>query len=128
MSEIEKLYKNAGVMWEERYDDCILNKEGNCDFRISCDMCDYSKEKYIYPPFTAEKQIELIKFLGSLKDYTVETDKFKGVYYVGCREAGNNNKHWGSHNLFEEALAELVNDLWQDLTEEEKQQVKGILK
>ena len=127
MSEITKLYENAGVMWEERYDDCILNKEGNCDFRISCDICDYSKEKYIYPPFTAEKQIELIKLLGNVRDYTVEIDKFKGVYYVGCRSAGSNDKLWGSSNVFEDALAELINETWFCLSEEEKQQVKGIL-
>lgn len=30
-------------------------------------------------------------------------------------------------NNFEESLAGLINSLWQDLTEEEKQQVKGIL-
>ncbi|MBQ5918327.1 MAG: hypothetical protein IIW92_07185, partial [Lachnospiraceae bacterium] len=28
---------------------------------------------------------------------------------------------------FEESLANLINTIWQDLTEEEKQQVKGIL-
>ena len=80
-----------------------------------------------YPPFTAEKQIELIKWLGNVRDYTVEIDKFKCVYYVGCRSAGSNDKLWGSSNTFEDALAELINETWFCLTEEEKQQVKGIL-
>lgn len=115
MSEIEKMYENAEFLKKQCKD-------------YSCIVCDKNKDCNKYPPFTTKKQIELIKLLGSLKDYTVETEKFKDVYYVGCREAGSNNKHWGSHILFEEALAELVNDLWQDLTDEEKQQIKEILK
>ena len=31
------------------------------------------------------------------------------------------------NNEFDEAIAGLINKLWQSLTEEEKQQVKGIL-
>ena len=36
---------------------------------------------------------------------------------------------YGGHffDNFDECLADLVNVIWQDLTEEEKQQVKGIL-
>lgn len=114
-NEISKMFENAGFLKKQCKD-------------YSCIVCEQNNSCEKYPPFTADKQIELIKFLGSLKDYTVETDKFKGVYYVGCREAGSNNKHWGSHNLFEEALAELVNDLWQDLTEQEKEEIRSILK
>ena len=91
------------------------------------ETCPYAYNKEFYPPFTAEKQIELIKLLGNVRDYTIEIDKFKGVYYVGCRSAGSNDKLWGSSNVFEDALAELINEIWFCLTEEEKQQVKGIL-
>lgn len=115
MSEITKLYENAGVMWEERYDDCILNKEGNCDFRISCDMCDYSKEKYIYPPFTAEKQLEILCFIVNNKhSVTFHDQVFRGDKLT--------------LEKIQENLAWAINRIWQSLTSEEKQQVKGILK
>lgn len=107
-TEIEKMYSNIKI---KKYR--LLDRDG--------------KLKWIYPHFTAEKQLELIKLLGSIRDYTVEIDKCK-VYFVACREAGSNNKHWGSHNIFEEALAEVVNDVWKDLTEEEKEQIRRILK
>ena len=135
MSEIIKLYKNAGIEKEvikgcyEYYaenggiDIYTVNDCKNKD----CNTCKADKSIKEYPPFTAEKQIELIKLLGNVRDYTVEIDKFKGVYYIGCRSAGSNDKLWGSSNTFEDALAELINETWFCLTEEEKQQVKGIL-
>lgn len=128
MGEVEKLYELAGIEKEfEQPAECRKNPYILCE---GCMFYDNGKclNKKDYPPFTAEKQIELIKWLGSIKDYTVEIDKFKGVYYVGCREAGSNNKNWGSHILFEEALAELINDLWQDLTATEREEIKEILK
>lgn len=107
MSEIEKMYRTSGIK------------------KIELDYPDNFEP--FYPEFTAEKQIELIKLLGNVRDYTVEIDKFKGVYYVGCCSAGSNDKLWGSSNVFEDALAELINETWFCLTAEEKQQVKGIL-
>ena len=104
MSEIEKMYKLAQIA-NEGYD--------------AWDMKD------IYPPFTAEKQVEIIKFLigkhaqfDKLKNY-----KQQDVYaiYYECRYFPK------QHLPFGEALAESINYLWQDLTKEEKQQVKGIL-
>lgn len=121
MSEIEKMYENAGVKPDHYHcEGCEYDYEDICP-----DDCPNSQ--VIYPPFTAEKQIELIKLLGNVRDFTVEIDKFKGVYYVGCRSAGSNDKLWGSSNVFEDALAELINETWFCLTEEEKQQIKEIL-
>ena len=80
MSEITKLYENAGIEVPA--------------VRLKIFKDDNGKI-YTQPPFTAEKQLELIKWLGA--------------------------------EDFENALAGLINSLWQDLTEEEKQQVKGIL-
>lgn len=110
-TEIEKMYENAGIGLVAN----VKFPTNDVNYSIS------------FPPFTLEKQLELIKLLGSIRDYTVEIDKCK-VYFVACREAGSNNKHWGSHNIFEEALAEVVNDVWKDLTEEEKEQVRSVLK
>lgn len=80
---------------------------------------------YGYPPFTAEKQIEIIKFLISkharfdmFKNY--EQKDLYMVYYE-CRYFPKQYLPFG------EALAESINYLWQDLTEEQKQEIKRIL-
>jgi hypothetical protein len=143
MSEIEKmkLYQNAGI--EPTYtNECIIANnywrneelaneygtfdkfmERNCKFGYQdcTDECEYAYTKTHYPPFTAEKQIELIKFLLN-----------QGVYYSTFP-----NDTYQFHisddienpqpRKFDIAIAEIINDLWQDLTAEEKQQVKGIL-
>ena len=65
-------------------------------------------DKFIveYPPFTAEKQIKLIKFLME--------------NYSWCLNVINVNN-------FENSLAASLNNLWNSLTSEEKQQIKEIL-
>lgn len=121
MSEVEKMYGNAGVDYEERYNNCTLNKEGECKLKCSCDICKYSEEKYIYPPFTAEKQIELIKWLGIRDEFNFYQNKVTKdwVFYDHEKDA--------THYDFELCLASWVNYLWQDLTEEEKEQIRTIL-
>ena len=119
MTEIEKLYENVGI-------NQVCN---TCELSCFKRLCPTKKSCVrVKPSFTAEKQLELIKLLGNIRDYTVEIDKFKGVYYVGCREAGSNDKLWGSSNTFENALAELINETWFCLTEQEQQQIKDILR
>lgn len=138
MSEITKLYKNAGLsnMWVERYNDGYYEHENYYDSykEMVNNMMkandwtlteaqetakrECSKE---FPPFTAEKQLEIVKFM-----------LHKGVYYdTDC------DTYWfhytgeienATYRPFEEAIAEFINSLWQDLTEEEKQQIKEILK
>jgi hypothetical protein len=141
MSEITKLYKNAGIK-PERQDCCkiadkywasntesgfeyLMQKE--CPHNQECtDECEYAYDNVIYPQFTAEKQIDLIKWLAKKDYYTcdyceIEPRKDGQEWLSYCHF-----KSWTS-NTFENALAGLINEMWQDLTEEEKQQVKGIL-
>lgn len=122
MSEIEKMYENVGVEYEERYNNCTLNKEGQCELKCSCDICKYSEEIYIYPLFTAEKQIELIKWL-IIKYKTILIEHKLNLFYINIRDIYTGKVHIE----FDETIAGLINNIWQDLTEEEKQQVKGIL-
>ena len=110
MNEIEKMYENAGIKPLPTCSNCNMLDEywSNGTYCSTC-KCDKGNDEcgmadYVYPPFIAEKQIELIKFL--LKNY-------EGVDY--------NDKS------FEESLAGVINKLWADMPEEEKQQVKGIL-
>ena len=101
MSEIEKMYENAGV-----------NKE--CEKNYVYRECPHKTRQcedcvlFIYPPFTAKKQLEIVKMI------------LFSTWWMNLKRLQFAEK-------FDEGLAQMVNDLWQDLTEEEKQQVKGIL-
>ena len=118
MSEIEKLYKNASV---------TLMKVRTCEDHdcnnIRCSECEYFKDNIF--EFTSKKQLELIKFLMKQEDFSwtiVQQGKdTEYVFYVGYEYGSGNFKE------FPEAVAGIVNDLWQDLTEEERKQVKEIL-
>lgn len=99
MNEIEKMMQNANV-----------KKHWN--------STPYGGIEEYYPPFTAEKQLKLIKLLAKYVikiDNTDDEFEFSTVYTAS------------KFSSFEESLANLINIIWQDLTEEEKQQVKEIL-
>lgn len=97
MSEIEKMYENAGVEPIYPYTKC-------------------------YPDFTAEKQLELIKFLFNHNVYyDVDT---KGNYWFHITD----DCYTYYYNKFEIALANIINEMWQPLTEAEKEQIREILK
>ena len=111
MTEIEKLYENVKIF--------CLHPSGFCKYiGATCEVC----ERHKYPPFTAEKQLELIKFLFQ-----------KSVYY----DVDDKNNYWFHisddcytyyYSKFEVALANIINEMWKDLTKEEQQQIKEILK
>ena len=117
MSEIEKMYKNAG----------IEQVCSTCELRGYKRLCP-TKELCVRtnPPFTAEKQLELLKIcfdkyerlekVRGLKERCIIYHHFEKDYteFVNCE-------------TWEETIAGLINNLWKDLTSEEKQQVKGIL-
>jgi len=97
MNEIEKMYENAGIGKQKYF---VMQDENYKDvFEIK------------YPSFTAEKQLSLMAFLINRK---VELS-FKAEQGEITVEA------------ISRGLAGIVNRIWQDLTSEEKQQVKGIL-
>ena len=105
MSEIEKMYENAGIEKSKCWDDCTTCTRTSCDKTIS-----YIKAEY--PPFTAEKVLKVIVFLlnkGIRLDFSVEENAKISVEF------------------FKECIAQMGAKYWQDLTEEEKQQVKGLL-
>lgn len=122
MSEVEKMYENAHI-------EKVINHECTYDYGITCpndndtcENCGYYKEKDPdYPPFTAEKQLELIKFLFHHNVYyDVDT---KGNYWFHISD----DCYTYYYSKFEIALANIINEMWQDLTEEEKQEIKRIL-
>lgn len=116
MTEIEKMYKNANV-------------QPVCD-GIDCYTCTAECNNGQYPDFTAEKQIELIKWIAKKKFVVYDNlgGLFMGIMPTYNEELGIVCKNKAMNiDFFEEALAKLINSLWQNLTSEEKQQIKEIL-
>lgn len=127
MNEITKLYENADV-----------KKDWN--------PTPYGGVEEYYPPFTAEKQIAILMFIlnkfgdiGFQKMYSIRgNDENTRKDFIKCL-CDCEHETWDSRPVdfyyqkgasgdnFEESLAGLINDLWQDLTPEEKQQIKEIL-
>ena len=97
MSEIEKLYENAGLFYCNK---CRHDSELDCIY-----MCE-SK----YPPFTAEKQLELIIFI---------INKFGTLTFFDYEKF--------TREVMAEKIAKLLNNHWQNLSDILKQQVKNIL-
>ena len=113
MNEIEKMYENAGFIKKQCKD-------------YSCIMCDKNNNCEKYPLFTAEKQIEIIKFLISKH---ARFDMFKNYEQKDLYMVHYECRYFPKQYLpFGEALAESINYLWQSLTEKEKRQITDILK
>lgn len=105
MNEVTKLYENAGI---EPY-----KFDGVYYHHIE------------YPPFTAEKQLELIKWLckNTYRNYLLIRYNFTNYYWqIECNMTDSNKL-----DNFAETIASIINNLWQDLTEEERKQIKEIL-
>lgn len=103
MSEIEKMYENAGIKPYKFYGVYYHHIE--------------------YPPFTAEKQIDLIKWLiQKYKNILIEHKL--NLFYINIRDIYTGMVHIE----FDETIAGLINNLWKDLTEQERTEIKKILK
>lgn len=99
MSEIEKMYENAGIKKLLYCNICGAREH-------ALGLCAETECEPFYPPFTAKKQIELIKWF-------IHSEHFSPIRF---------NAQWVVDDI-----ASYINFLWQVLTPEEKQQVKGIL-
>ena len=127
-SEVEKLYENARI--KKEVIPCPAKYYGYDCTRNNWDDEDCSCDIEGYPPFTPEKQIELIKWLGELDMLEIMRTTREDKAWIIISEygmSGNVYKHTSRTKSFEESLASLTNSLWQDLTEDEKQQIRGIL-
>lgn len=127
MSEIEKMYELAGIEKRAYYNICPKNTYLHNN--LTCYECEYFSVEQpflkcsyrVYPPFTAEKQLELIKWLAKTRPIhiTFLIDKWviEGMVRYGKR-----------YDTFEDALSGYINNIWQDLTEQEKTEIAEILK
>lgn len=118
MSEVEKMYKNAGV---EKINTQYAN---NISYHLVG-----------YPLFTAEKQLELIKWLAS-KEYGYYSYGFlmnisDGTTWlrvgISCGEDLIYDTYSSDGDTLEEAIAKILRFMWNKLTEEERKQIKEIL-
>ena len=114
MSEVEKLYKKAKV-------------KPVCD-GLDCFTCTAKCNNGKYPEFTAEKQIELIKWLiqKNFYDERIIRSNFEKTYFY-CSYIDDYCES-AYFDKFEEALANVFNYFWQDLTEQERTEIKEILR
>ena len=117
---IQKLYEVAGVVKQT----------------VTCSSCIYFGVKcqnlpcpIDYPPFTAEKQLELIKWLAHKAHNGLLINKHitDGGASMVFDNLGYESTPAGSFISFEECLANLINNVWINLTEEERTQIKEIL-
>lgn len=118
MNEIEQMYRNAGV--ERKKPACV---ECFLD-RHSCNRT-YDECPELYPPFTAEKQLEVIKAISIRQAVLLKQNRF----FIGFESEKTKDLVCAEHLdlSFEIALAALINHLWQDITEDEKQKIREIL-
>ena len=116
-NNIEKLYDLANIICKdlEFCESCIYLKNNQC----------ISKKEFIEEclPFTESKQLALIKLLAFEKRFSLKYINAKWSFY---------NDEWGvsstiKYEPFEQALAGLVCVLWKDLTDEQREEVRGIL-
>lgn len=122
MTEIDKMYENAGINKRE-IENCTYKNSTPCGH--SCDDgedCPYLEIKNDYPPFTAEKQLELIKLLTRQCDLTISHfRKWEFLYFDGQEPTQATGKD------FSETFAKLVNAYWEFFAEKEKEQIRKIL-
>ena len=125
-TEVEKMYENAEIN-KIGIKRCSGIKQGICQHNCNgCESFDYK-----YPPFTAEKQLKLIKWLAR---HNFVVCKNLGGWHTGINPTYDEefgitcSKRATDYGSFEYALASLINTLWQDLTEEEHKQIKEILR
>ena len=121
MNEVEKMYENA-----EPDRNCNLYKHFmECPMKhTKCEDC----ENFVYPPFTLEKQLELYKYL--CKPFLITTRYYFDEFSITAEntfEWRTMTKVSATGKTYEEWIAKLVNNLWQDLTEEERKQIRNIL-
>lgn len=131
MNEIEKMYDNCNLLKPHAWS-CKFDRIGDgkmCECR-PCKNCKHSKQEYYHKPFTAEKQIELLQFLTKLDLYSeivlrhTSDNKSSIEIRVSDPEVTLEDE---KRNTIGEAIAAVINQRWEFLTEEGKKRIKEIL-
>ena len=110
MNKIDMLYEKANVE-KIRVNEQIIPSSGEC---IGYDL--------VYPSFTPEKQLELLKVI--MHGTWIEMAKhFNTGYYMGEIDF----KSHVEEKTFDEALAAIANLLWENISDKDKEEIKEIL-
>lgn len=119
---IEKLYELAGI---EKEFVCNCSSENLRICKATKEYCSYSKFEYT---FTDTKQLELIKwiFFNKHEQYLHFFDVFLS-YCHGLKFETKEEKRKFVDSEYPQRLAKLVCELWEDLTPEQREEVRGIL-
>lgn len=118
MTEIEKMFENAGIKGEWRDYRTKNGKiyEGKNPKNRNIRLCK--------PRFTAEKQLELIKWLIRNKRLFIRKADYSSNYYM---DVAYNRDNGVDNPKFESCLASLINGIWQSLITQEKEEIRRIL-
>ena len=112
MTEIEKMFENAGI-------------------KPLCQISDgYCGIKNVYEDFTAEEQIKILIALANYnlyeEDKRLMIDSFNGEIYIGFYQDTTLVAN-ATDKEFSKCVAKIINNLWQDLTDQEKEEIRNIL-
>ena len=120
MSEIEKMYENIGIKKLLYCDICKATEH-------ALGLCAETKCEPFYPPFTAEKQLELIKYFSN--NYNISINKDNNIFRLLFLDKDGIHNFYTSGVDFAEQLALFVISRYKNqiLTEEERKQIKEIL-
>ena len=119
-SQVEKMYENAGVKLRK----VCTHADCDCD-EMLCDECEYFKDNIF--AFTVDKQLELLKFCFDKYERLEKVRGLKERCIIYYRFDKNGYTEFVNCETWEETIAGLINNLWQDLTDIEKAQIKEIL-
>lgn len=114
-NNIEKLYELANIHKKLDCQRCGAKelKSGKC-FEVDCEST--------YPSFTNTKQLELIKWIAINGEVCRIDATEKDKWFIE-----NDFKTSECFADFSQALAGLVCELWDDLTSEQREEIKRIL-
>lgn len=122
-NNIEKLYELAKVGQKPS---CESSYFHNCGKR-NCNICDKARYKK-YPPFTDIKQLELIKWIQihKNKQYLHFVDVVSS-YFRGLKFETKEEEKKFIDSEYPQKLAKFVCELWNYLTDMQKEELKRIL-
>lgn len=113
MNAVERMMKEYLGKPKKRFRTCNNGLGFYARCTDDCKKCEDAVYMSDYPPFTAEKQLELIKLIGCSEDGAggIGIYKIDGVYFCTSNWYWQIDKDSTRHIDFEEALALLVIDL-----------------
>lgn len=116
MSEIEKLYENAGIKKLLYCDICKAQEH-------ALGLCAETKCEPFYPPFTAEKTVTLLDFISKKYSNIQIIRNLKDEYRIEAAFYRQNNTA-----TLAEAIADFLNEKMSFYQDYEKEQIRSILK